>query len=342
MTMMDGGSRSLIRGKWIQKARIVVRLVPPWLLVRLTICLAIHVDNQPIPPGEREKLISELDKIVKDSYKGHGKTRGSTFGDVTLSRVRMMSMSLRLARALDCGLVQGSNLAAAAIGRSKSAAASARRWIREFWRTGQLPVNLHGTWNESIIEDEDFKMALQDHLWRIGRYAGPKDIISFFSTPEAEPFTHLLKNPLCIRTAQRWMPILGYKWKTKHRGQFADGHEREDVVDYRMNKFIPEFMKYLRRMRTWDQDGNEIPPEFAKGEKECTAHYHNKTVYRANDRRWTRWVHEGEMARLYKKGGGQSLMLADLVSAKYGFLWRSSETDGNELSNCNFIIDGIY
>lgn len=70
------------------------------------------------------------------------------------------------------------------------------------------------------------------HLQCVGQYAGPKDIIQFFKTVEAEPFSHLLDEPPSIRTAQCWMPILGYQWKTKRRGQFADGHEREDVVDY--------------------------------------------------------------------------------------------------------------
>ncbi|KAB5596223.1 hypothetical protein CTheo_208 [Ceratobasidium theobromae] len=263
----------------------------------------VRVDNQPIPTKEQERLIKELDDIVKMTYKGHGKTRHSTLG-----------------KELDCGLVRGLVLAAVAIGRTKSAASSARKWIREFWRTGKLPENLYGTWNESIIEDKDFKTELQDHLRCIGRYAGPKDIISFFSTPEAEPFTHLLDNLPCIRTAQRWMPILGYKWKTEHRGQFADGHEREDVVDYRTNKYIPEFMKYLCQMRLWDDDGKEIPPDLAEGERECVVHWHDETIYHANDRRWTRWVHEGETAGLYKKGEGQSLMVADMISAKYGFL----------------------
>lgn len=105
-----------------------------------------------------------------------------------------MTMSLRLTRALGCGLVEGSLLAATAVGRSKWAAESARGWIRQFWRTNTLPAHLHGAWNESVIEDEDLKAAILQHLRCIGRYASPKHIIEFFSTPEAEPFTHLLDN----------------------------------------------------------------------------------------------------------------------------------------------------
>ncbi|KDN33743.1 hypothetical protein RSAG8_13174, partial [Rhizoctonia solani AG-8 WAC10335] len=220
-------------------------------------------------------------------------------------------------------------LAATAIGRAKWAAASARKWIREFWRIGKLPDNLYGKWNHSVIEDEDFKHALLEHLRCVGRYAGPKDIVAFFDTPEAESFRHLLDEPPSLRTAQRWMPILGYKWKTEHRGQFADGHEREDVVDYRMNHFIPKWLEFECRMRTWDAEGNEIPPSLAPGEEEVVAHFHDETIYKAHERRLTRWIHEAETAGLYKKGEGLSLMLAHMVSAKYGLLQRSSY-DGNE------------
>lgn len=121
----------------------------------LTTVPALRVDNQPIPVDAQVVLISDLDKIVKDLFEGKGKAWRSTFDELTLSWLRLMSISLRLTRKLDCGLIEGLNLAAAAVGRAKWAAVPARRWIRDFWRTGKLPVNLYGSWNESILEDED-------------------------------------------------------------------------------------------------------------------------------------------------------------------------------------------
>jgi hypothetical protein len=32
---------------------------------------------------------------------------------------------------------------------------------------------------------------------------------------------------------------LGYRWREEKKGQYADGHEREDVVTYRQNIFLP-------------------------------------------------------------------------------------------------------
>lgn len=134
---------------------------------------------------------------------------------------------------------------------------------------------------------------------------------------------------------------MGYRWKTERRGQFADGHEREDVVDFRMNNFIPKWSKIEPRMTTWDKDGNAILPKLARGEKEVVAHFHDEVIYKAHDRRMTRWVHEGETAGLYKKGEGMSLMVADLVSAKYGFLRRPSDSGGNKLSKHDLMPDAF-
>jgi hypothetical protein len=32
------------------------------------------------------------------------------------------------------------------------------------------------------------------------------------------------------------------------KGQFVDGHERDDVVDHRQNRFLPEMLSYQPRM----------------------------------------------------------------------------------------------
>lgn len=54
---------------------------------------------------------------------------------------------------------------------------------------------------------------------------------------------------------------------------------------------------------------------------------HNETLFYANDRRDRRWVHKTETAVPKPKGEGASLMVADFVSADYGWLQSS---DGKE------------
>lgn len=49
-------------------------------------------------------------------------------------------------------------------------------------------------------------------------------------------------------------------------------------------------MEFEHHMRTWDADGNEIPPDLAPGEKEVVAHFHDETIHKAHKRRLTRWI----------------------------------------------------
>ena len=48
------------------------------------------------------------------------------------------------------------------------------------------------------------------------------------------------KYPLpSLRTCQRYMVALGFRWEHWRKAKYFDGHEREDVVKYRQEVFIP-------------------------------------------------------------------------------------------------------
>ena len=55
---------------------------------------------------------------------------------------------------------------------------------------------------------------------------------------------------ICSRTARKWLNRLGYKWKKVQKSVFFDGHEREDVVEYRktfsseMESLLPCFVEF--------------------------------------------------------------------------------------------------
>ena len=40
------------------------------------------------------------------------------------------------------------------------------------------------------------------------------------------------KKTISIETAQCWLRKMGYRWTYDPKGQYSDGHEREDVTDY--------------------------------------------------------------------------------------------------------------
>src|SRR3954464_10918078 len=55
--------------------------------------------------------------------------------------------------------------------------------------------------------------------------------------------------------------------------------------------------------------------------------HHDESIFYANDCRKTRWVHCSENAVLYVKGERASLMVADFVSADYGWFFSPDGTE---------------
>ena len=94
-----------------------------------------------------------------------------------------------------------------------------------------------------------------------------------------------------------------------------------------------------RRMRQWqwDGDGNEVIAEGVTDESngdrtliqcQCLViWFHDECIFYAHDWCIIHWVHSSETAKPYAKGEGQSLMVANFVSANYGFL---SSAEGAE------------
>jgi hypothetical protein len=91
------------------------------------------------------------------------------------------------------------------------------------------------------------------------------------------------------------------------------------VVEYRQAVFLPVWEELLSRTRSYTIDGNEcliLPPPARR----LLVWNHDESTYYANDCRKIRWVHKTEMAVLYPKGEGPSLMVADFISPDYGWL----------------------
>ncbi|KAJ7479950.1 hypothetical protein B0H11DRAFT_1725364, partial [Mycena galericulata] len=135
---------------------------------------------------------------------------------------------------------------------------------------------------------------------------------------------------------------------------YSDGHEREDVVNYRQNIFLPKWEAYSERARRWTKKGGEAGKEGAadkdpesepkktkrrikeeeweEWEEEAERVFigapdgkvvviwrHDECIFYANDRRKIRWVHLSEKATPWTKGEGASMMVIAFVSPDYGW-----------------------
>jgi hypothetical protein len=124
---------------------------------------------------------------------------------------------------------------------------------------------------------------------------------------------------------------MGYRWKHNLKGQYVDGHERQDVVDYHQNIFLPAIMEFEGRMRRWTEDhGWDLLPLVTCA---TALWYHDEMSFQVHDQHQTAWYHNSTTPVPYAKGEGASIMIADFISADYSWL---QSPDGQESAQVMF------
>ena len=240
---------------------------------------------------------------------------------------------------IDSGVwTTAANKAAAFIGRGLYISRKLREWSTAFILNHEdLPLSKYGvSWTKSRINDEDLKSELVTHLQSLGRYVTATAIIDYLVQPGVMRQYGLRKN-ISLATAKRWMTGCRFCWTVAHKGQYVDGHEREDVVSFQQNKFLPSWYVLEPRMQSWQVIEGKIIEVLAQaaGDSQCTVvvWFHDESIFYAHDRRQKCWAHMSEMPTPQPKGEGSSLMAADFVSADYGWL---RSPDGTESARILF------
>ena len=128
------------------------------------------------------------------------------------------------------------------------------------------------------------------------------------------------------RTAREWLNRMGYRWKSVSKGVYIDGHEREDVVQYR-EWFVKEWFEMQPYVREWEEiyDEKGLVTGLKKKEKEnrmggkygdgreIVLVTHDESTFSANDGRRSAWMAEGESI-LRPKGGGRGIMVSEFLT----------------------------
>lgn len=255
-------------------------------------------------------------------------------GDAVLQqRLELMKMFLwtYIDKSYPCGWIAASKKVAHAHQKGSHTPKSLRAWTRNFIRDRDLlPFTRYGTWNESLLEKGDLANAIHLHLQEIGKYVKAEHIIHFLDQPEVIAMYSLSSN-ISLMTARRWMHMMDYRWSKSPSGQYVDGHERKDVVEYRQTKFLPAMAELDSKLRRWENGEEELRPEPRPGDSQPMRHtviwWHDESTFYANDRRDVFWVHKDEKAVPRPKGEGTSLMVSDFFSADYGWLSLPDGTD---------------
>lgn len=197
-----------------------------------------------------------------------------------------------------------------------------------------LPLNPFGDWNESLLVDENLTNEITIYLLSLGNDITARKLMQYLHQPDIKSRFGITRD-ISIRTARRYLHKLGYRYHLAPKGQYADGHERPDVVEYRQNGFLPRWRHLVRYMTTWPRNENERVqfPSLQPGEKGVVVWYHDESIFYAHDRQKKGWYHKDATASPYPKGEGLSLMVADFVSADFGWL---RGVDGVRSARCVF------
>ncbi|CAG8781653.1 900_t:CDS:2, partial [Rhizophagus irregularis] len=82
---------------------------------------------------------------------------------------------------------------------------------------------------------------------------------------------------ITIMTTTRWLKVLGYSFQQYRRGIYYDGHEREDILQYR-KKFLENIFNHEKYMSKYE------------GEKERVLVVHDECIFYSNDGKRGLWT----------------------------------------------------
>ena len=148
------------------------------------------------------------------------------------------------------------------------------------------------------------------------------------ATPKMQVQLGSKKITTSVRTARRWLRKMDWRYGRKKNGMYIDGHEREDVVEYR-KAFLERWEQYTKRMVIFDRHGNVTctPTGFPipAGRFRLILITHDESTFYTNDRRKTKWLHSSNKATPERKGDGASLMVSDFLTSEWGRLRDGTE-----------------
>ncbi|KAJ7210178.1 hypothetical protein GGX14DRAFT_626618 [Mycena pura] len=217
--------------------------------------------------------------------------------------------------------------AAIGLGRGSHCCRTLCKLARQFIHDRSLlPINPYGNWKDTMLLDEDLVVDINLYLQEIGKDITADKLRLFLARPEVME-KHGITKTISVRTARRYLRALGYRFTAPNKGQYADGHEREDVVYERDVKYIPAYKQFQKRALRYGRNGlvEYGPCEKTGVGRRVIFWYHDESIFYAHDRNRKTWYHKDASAKPYAKGEGHSLMVADFVSADFG--WSPTSLD---------------
>jgi hypothetical protein len=132
-----------------------------------------------------------------------------------------------------------------------------------------------------------------------------------------------VRKTLDSSTARRYLKKHGFSWKDLSKGLYKDGHEREDVVDYRENKYLPFMSELKPKMVEFSIEPGaqgqpplvhaHVPDTIRPEERPIVPTYQDESTYHSNEGQNKGWVTE-DWYPLRPKGEGAGINVSDFVT----------------------------
>ena len=245
-------------------------------------------------------------------------------------------LCFQLSKLLDLGETKAAELAGIMIGKSDKVV---REWRSYFTQNGEIPQSQQGGYQRSGVlwTNEDLNKKATEYIrgnadlkgqpnLTVGKFCQwvNDDLLPNETLPPGFP------RNVSVETARKWMHELWFEVVVKKKGTFVDGHEREDVVEYRKT--------FLRRMVALGfLNEHNAPTEEAKNalpaDLECprlevlektVVLFHDESTFQANDDQPTLWATKGSSV-MRPKSKGSGIMVSDFISERDGYLALTEE-----------------
>lgn len=155
----------------------------------------------------------------------------------------------------------------------------------------------------SPIHDEEFRIKAREFIYRKSYQRGsPNMTVKDFRDWIEEEYG----TKVCVETARSYLQSLGFTQNSHHKAVYFDGHERDDVIEYRQH-FLGKLDDLDRRCI---YPGHT--PQLNPGEKPLIQIHHDESTFYANADQ-SRYWDDGTLSVLKQKSLGQAIMVSDFI-----------------------------
>lgn len=209
-----------------------------------------------------------------------------------------------------------------------------RSWANQWLTAGELAESRRGKYTrvKSLIEDEDTKAQITRYLRMNKLTVDLKQFIQFVKN-EVIPWAGISgQKTISEKTARAWLHEVGWEYKKRTKGIYFDGHERDDVVEYR-HKFVSTMAELRSLTATYDGDNLDqvVRPTLPPHTPEHVIVTQDESIFYANDDTKKVWGPSNE-CQLRRRSQGLSIHVSEFLCETVGRLRLSEEEcEANDL-----------